>query len=100
MIGEFFVEKFVQKDEEKGKRFGIKTTELGESWINGFGECPQIIKENEVNNIPYHKVVRNGREYYNYGEEKPKLYLQVEKLKEEIDKLWDELGSLKNEIRN
>jgi len=91
MMGEFYVEKFVQKREDEENRFGIKTSELGETWINGFGQCPQVIKENETNKIPYHEVKKGDKTYYNYGAPKPNLQAQIDELREELRLLKDEL---------
>ena len=91
MMGEFYVEVFSQQD----KRFGIKTRELGDSWINGFNECPQVIKEHEMNNIPYHKVEKNDKVYYNYGEPKPKITDELSNIRREVAELKTEVEILK-----
>jgi len=95
MIGEFFVERFVQKED----RFGIKTRELGEGWINGFGQCQQVIKEQEVNKIPYHVVEKGERKFYNYGAPKPKLQEQINELRNDIAAMRVAITELQNEIR-
>jgi len=90
MLGKFHVQKFKQFED----RFGIKTIELGEKWINGFGMCPQIIQEGEINTIPYYD--KNG--YFNYGEPKTSKIDMKENLiglRQELDKIWDEIGEIK-----
>ena len=94
MIGEFFVERFVQHDD----RFGIKVTEP-DVWINGFKECPQVIKEQEVNKIPYYTSqgkTKAGVEktFYNYGEAKRTAQEQIDELRDAIKELWTEIGKL------
>lgn len=86
MIGEFFVERFVQKED----RFGIKTKELGEKWINGFGQCPQIIKEGAVNKIPYHQK----GEYYNYGEPKAKMQEALDEIRAELKMIKEDISGI------
>jgi hypothetical protein len=91
MIGEFYVEVFVQKED----RFGIKTKELGDSWINGYGECPQVIKREEVNKIPYHEVNKGEKTYYNYGEPKGNMNDSLEELRKQVRFLSEEVKSIR-----
>jgi len=92
MIGEFVVERFVQKE----KSFGIKV-DRG-FWINGFGDCPQIIKEGELNLIPYHEVKKGENTYYNYGESRKTLPEAIDELRAEMSKLWVSVNMLKADL--
>lgn len=80
-MAKLFVEKFVQHE----NRFGIKVADPP-IWINGLGKCPQDIIQNGENEIPYYKVVKNGRTYYNYGTpEKSKTGQGINELRKDIE---------------
>jgi len=97
MTRELLIEAFVQSEE----KFGIKVTntETGESfWINGFGKCPQALEKGMEAVIPFHKVEKNGKVYYNYGEKRGNMQEDMNEIRAQIVVLYKSLEEIKRAL--
>ena len=83
----------VEKFSEKEGKFGIKLVGM-DKWINGFGKCPQEIKEGVEATIPYYEVEKEGWRFLNYGEPRARVDIGAE-----LKAIRSELAEIKEMLK-